>query len=182
MTEKRKARLTAADGNVPRVTTLDPSTVPFLAHGLTWEETPAGYAFRTAARTVTETDLMGFVALCGFTEPLFLDARNAAEGGYTGRLVPGSLTFCLAEGLVMQTNAIHGTGMAFMHMELDVKKPVYVGDTIEVVVEITESRASSRAGTGIVTARNTVFNQKGDAVMEYTPVRMIRGRDFVAKG
>ena len=78
----------------------------------------------------------------------------------------------------MQTNAIHGTGMAFMHMELDVKKPVYVGDTIEVVVEITESRASSRKGTGIVTALNTVFNQHGDVVLTYTPIRMIRGRDF----
>lgn len=162
------------------MTTTDPTSVPHLAKGLNWEDTPTGYAFRTARRTLTETDLVNFVGICGFTEPLFLDASNAAEGGYTGRLVPGSLTFCLAEGLVMQTNAIHGTGMAFMHMELDVKKPVYVGDTIEVVVEITESRASSRKGTGIVSATNTVFNQRGEVVLTYTPVRMIRGRDFEA--
>jgi acyl dehydratase len=159
------------------VTALDPTTVPLLATGLYWEDTPAGYSFRTSARTITETDVINFVSVCGFTEPLFLDARHAAQGGYTGRLVPGSLTMCLAEGLVMQTNAIHGTGLAFMHMELDIKKPVYVGDTIEVVVEITESRASSRKGTGIVTARNTVFNQRAEPVMVYTPVRMIRGRD-----
>jgi acyl dehydratase len=120
---------------------------------------------------------MAFVTVCGFTEPLFLDARQAAADGYAGRLVPGSLTFCLAEGLVMQTNVIHGTGMAFMHMELDIKGPVYVGDTIEVVVEITESRASSRSGTGVVTAKNTVFNQRGEAVMEYSPVRLVRGRE-----
>ena len=28
-----------------------------------------------------------------------------------------------------------------------------------------------------MTARNTVFNQGGEVVMEYTPVRLIRGRD-----
>src|SRR5439155_6336183 len=119
-----------------------------------------------------------FVSLAGFTEPLFMDARHAAEGGYTGRLCPGALTFVLAEGLVLQTNALHGTGLAFMHMELDVRRPVYVGDTIEVVVEVTESRASSKAGRGIVSATNTVLNQNGDVVLVYTPIRMIRGSDF----
>ena len=163
------------------MTSVDPRAIPHLVKGLTWEDTPVGYAFRTAARTITETDVVNFVALCGFTEPLFLDARHAAEGGYTGRLVPGSLTFTFAEGLVMQTNAIHGTGMAFLHMDLDVVKPVYAGDTIEVVVEITESRASSRPGTGIVKALNTVFNQRHDVVMTYTPIRMIRGRDFESR-
>ncbi len=156
---------------------IDPKNVPLYARGANWEDTPTGTTFRTAARTITEPDLMSFVSVCGLTEPLFLDARHAGGDGYTGRLVPGSMTFCIAEGLVMQTNVIHGTGMAFMHTDLDVRKPVYVGDTIEVVVEITESRASSRAGAGVVTARNTVFNQGGEVVMEYTPVRLIRGRD-----
>ena len=49
-------------------------------------------SFRTAARTVTESDLTAFVNLCGFNEPLFYDARHAAEGGYRGRLVPGAMS------------------------------------------------------------------------------------------
>jgi acyl dehydratase len=65
-----------------------------------------------------------------------------------------------------------------MHMELDVRRPVYVGDTIEVVVEITESRASSKPGRGVVSATNTVYNQRGEVVLVYTPVRLVRGRDF----
>ena len=149
-----------------------------LGRGLNWEDTPAGFAFRTSARTITEADLMAFVTLCGFTEPLFTDARHAAEGNYEGRLVPGALTFAMAEGLVLQTNALHGTWLAFMHMELDVRRPVYVGDTIDVVVEITESRASSRPGRGVVSARNTVYNQRGEDVLRYDPIRLIRGRDF----
>lgn len=148
--------------------------------GKTWEETPAGTRFRTLSRTITEADLVAFVTLNTFVEPLFFDAHHAAEGGYTKRLVPGSLTYCFAEGLVMQTGAISGTGLALMHVDFDATAPVYVGDTITVDVEITESRASSRPGRGIVSSRNVITNQDGVVVMTYNPVRMIRGKDFVA--
>jgi len=156
-----------------------PSEVPPLVVGQTWEEMTVGSAFRTAARTITETDLINFVTLVGFNEPLFWDARHGATAGYSGRLVPGALTYCLAEGLTIQSHVLHGTGLAFMHMELDVRGPVFVGDTLECVVEVTESRPSSKAGRGVVASRNTVYNQRGELVLVYTPVRLIRGRDFV---
>jgi len=150
---------------------------PFM-RGLTYEEMSVGSRFKTGARTITEADLIAFVTLCGFNEPLFWDARHAASAGYAGRLVPGALTYAIAEGLTIQTHVLHGTGLAFMHMELDVRRPVVVGDTIEVVVEVTESRPSSKPGRGVVAARNTVFNQRGEDVLVYTPVRLIRGRDY----
>jgi acyl dehydratase len=134
-----------------------------------------GSRFRTAARTVTETDLVTFVNLTGFIEPLFRDASFAATAGYRGRLVPAALTFGLAEGLVIETNVIHGTGMAFLSMDFSVKGPVYVGDTLHVVVEVLESRGASSGERGIVTTRNTVRNSEGGDVLVYTPVRMIRG-------
>ncbi|MEU1271847.1 MaoC/PaaZ C-terminal domain-containing protein [Streptomyces sp. NPDC005799] len=154
--------------------------IPPLVKGLTYEEMPVGQVFRTARRTVTETDLVNFVTWGGFTEPLFWDATHAAEGGYTGRLVPGGLTYCLAEGLVLQTNVLHGTGLAFLHMELTVHGPVYVGDTLYAVVETTGSRPSSKPGRGVVTSRVTVRNQRDEAVLVYCPVRLIRGRDYEA--
>ena len=149
-----------------------------LVHGQTFEEMTVGSSFRTSARTITESDMVMFRQLAGFTEPLFLDARHAGESGYSGTLVPGMLTFAYAEGLVLQTNVISGTGMAFMHTEVDWVAPVYVGDTISVVVEVTESRPSKSGGRGVVSTRNTVVNQRNETVVTYTPVRMIRGRDF----
>jgi acyl dehydratase len=151
---------------------------PLLAHGQTWEEMTAGSAFRTAARTITETDLITFVTWSGFTEALFLDASHAAAGGYTGRLVPGALVYCIGEGLVLQTNVLNGTGLAFMSMDLTIKRPVYVGDTLHVVVEVTEARAASNGPRGVVTTRNSVRNQRDEDVLIYTPVRLIRGRDY----
>jgi acyl dehydratase len=151
---------------------------PLLSEGRTWQQMPVGLAFRTAARTLTEADLMNFIGVSGYTEPLFLDASHAAEGGYTGRLIPGAMTFAIAEGLVLQTNVLHGTGIAFMHADMKVASPAYVGDTVHVTVEITESRQSRRPGRGIVVSRNTVVNSRGDEVLIYNPVRMIRGDDF----
>jgi len=136
-----------------------------------------GFSFRTASRTITEADIHAFVMLAGVNEPLFLDARVAAEAGYQGRLVPGMMTFSYAEGLVIQTGSIHGTGLAFLHTDLDIEGPVYAGDTITVVVEVTDQRAASSGNRGLVTTRNTVVNQHGDVVMIYTPVRLTKGAE-----
>ena len=90
------------------------------------------------------------------------------------------MTFSYAEGLVIQGGSIHGTGLAFLHTDLDIKGPVYVGDTITVVVEVTEQRAASSGNRGVVTTRNTVYNQHGDVVMVYSPVRLTKGAEPVA--
>lgn len=149
-----------------------------LVRGLTFEEMPVGHVFRTARRTVTEADLITFVTWGGFTEPLFLDASHAAEGGYTGRLVPGGMVYCIAEGLVLQTNVLHGTGLALMHMEMSISLPVYVGDTVYAVVETIGSRPASKGARGVVTSRISVRNQRDDEVLVYQPVRLIRGKDY----
>jgi acyl dehydratase len=173
-----EAGLPRDGGGTPLTTHPDQAYPPLLAQGQTWEDMTVGSAFRTGARTITETDLVTFVTWSGFTEPLFLDASHAAGGGYTGRLVPGALVYCLAEGLVMQTNVLNGTGLAFMSMDLTISHPTYVGDTVHVVVEVTESRAASKGERGVVTTRNSVRNQRGEDVLSYTPVRLIRGRDY----
>jgi acyl dehydratase len=151
-------------------------SVPVLLHGQTFEEMAPGSRFRTASRTITETDLISFVTLTGMNEPLFMDAAAARDASYAGRLVPGALVFSYAEGLVMQTGIIHGTGLAFLRADLDVKGPTFVGDTITVVVEVAESRPARSGARGVVTTRNTVVKRDGGAVLVYEPVRLIRGR------
>lgn len=157
---------------------LKSSQVEPLVRGMTWEQMTPGSTFRTAKRTVTETDLVQFITWGGFNEPLFYDASHAQAGGYTGRLIPGAMIYCIAEGLILQTNVLNGTGLAFMHMELTVKRPVYVGDTLHALVHTVESRASSKPGRGVVTAFVSVRNQHDDEVLTFTPVRLIRGADF----
>ncbi|MCW2526923.1 MAG: hypothetical protein JWM76_1783 [Pseudonocardiales bacterium] len=159
---------------------IDLAGISLIASGLTYEEMVVGSRFRTARRTITEADLVGFITLVGITEPLFWDSQGSLDAGYSGRLVPGSLTFSYAEGLVMQTNVIHNTGLAFMSTEMSVLAPVFVGDSITVVVEVLESRPSGSGARGVVTARNTVVKHDGSVVMIYTPVRLVKGRSYGA--
>jgi len=160
------------------VTQTPQDEIPLLVHGRTWEDMPTGSAFRTAKRTITETDLVTFLHVSGINEPLFYDAGHAAGAGYSGRLVPGALVYVIAEGLILQTNVLHGTGLAFMSMEYSINSPTFVGDTIQVVVEVEESRVSSRGGRGVVRTRCGILNQRGEEVACFTPVRLIRGRDY----
>lgn len=149
-----------------------------MGQGLTWEESSIGAVHRTLARTVSETDIVNFVNLCGFTEPLFMDMEYVARESLFGRrAAPGALTFALAEGLIIQTGLIHGTGMAWLGAEIRLSAPVLAGDTIRVEVEITDKRETKKPDRGIVTYEHRILNQRDELVMEARVQRMIRRRE-----
>jgi len=146
-----------------------------LGEGLNFEGHAVGAVYRTLARTVSETDIVNFVNLCGFNEPLFMDMEYVArESVFKRRAAPGALTFALSEGLIMQTGLIHGTGMAWLGGELKIVAPVLEGDTIRVEVEIVDKRETKKADRGIVTYRHRVLNQRDELVLEAKVQRMIR--------
>lgn len=145
--------------------------------GLYFEDFPPGQHYKTDRRTVTEADHVNFTTSFGFFEPLFMDAPYIAEHTpYQGRLVPGALTFSMAEGLTILSGIIHGTGMALLGVEMTVLNPVSVGDTLTVDIEVAGKRETRNPERGIVTFFQRVLNQDGQAVMEYTVKRMIRRR------
>jgi acyl dehydratase len=144
-------------------------------HGLTWEEHAIGARYETLGRTVSEADVAAFVNLCGFNEPLFMDMEFVArESVFKGRPSPGAFTFALAEGLVMQTGLIHGTGMSYLGSDVRVVAPVLVGDTIRVHVSVVDKRETRKPDRGIVTYRHQVTNQRSEVVLEATITRMIK--------
>lgn len=144
---------------------------------LWFEDYDAGFSMTTARRTVAEYDILSFVTLGGFNEALFLDVEYLKEhSSFGGRIAPGALVFSYAEGLVIQTGYLAGSAVAFLSANMSVKGPVKVGDTIGVEVGFTEKRLTSRGDRGVVTTQNTVRNQAGATVLEYTASRLIRTR------
>ena len=130
-------------------------------------------------RTVTEFDVMTYVTLVGYLEPLFIDEEYIREeSGFGSRIAPGLLTTSMADALIAQTGVLHGTGMALLEINgLKMKAPVRVGDTIRVDVEITEKRETSLPDRGVVSSKQVVRNQRGEAVVEYAVSRLIRLRE-----
>lgn len=159
--------------------TTAPDDIPTLGLGLRWEDTPTGFRFRTVGRTITDADITAFVGVTGMTEVLFTNLEYLrTESLFDGRLVPGALVYCFAEGLLMQS-VVQGTGLSFLNMEFNVLGPTFSGDTIRVECEVLEARPSRKPGRGIVKTRNTVVKQDGTPVIVYTPTRLVKGRDYV---
>ncbi|MAZ02238.1 MAG: acyl dehydratase [Sneathiella sp.] len=146
--------------------------------GLHFEELPMGKQFKTIGRTITESDIVNFINCTGMTEVLFIDLEYLENhSDIRGRVAPGALGYTIAEGLLVQSTMQH-TGLAFLNMELDVRAPVFAGDTIHVECEVIESRLTSKGTRGLVRTRNKVINQNGQVVIEYTPLRMVKCRDI----
>jgi acyl dehydratase len=146
-----------------------------IGHGVYFDDYKVGATYQTLGRTISETDIVNFVNLGGFTEPLFMDMEYVKkESLYGTRMAPGAMTLTMSEGLVMQTGMIHGVGMAWLGGEVKVTAPVLAGDTIRVEVEIAGKRETKKPDRGIVTYKHRVLNQRGETVMELTLQRMIK--------
>jgi len=148
--------------------------------GFCLEDLPVGRQFKTIGRTVTEADITNFVNCTGMVEVLFTNLEFLAhESDIKRRLAPAALVYAFAEGLLVQSTMQY-TGLAFLHMELNVENPVFAGDTVHAECEIIEARRSrsrSRPGRGLVRTRIRVVKQDSTVALTYTPLRMIKCRE-----
>src|SRR5687768_1953481 len=142
-----------------------------VGRGFCFEDLRVGFRFRTHRRTIAESDVAGFVNLTWLTEELFTVADDAGRA-IKGRAVPAALVYSFAEGLLLPT--MQDTGLAFLNASLDVKGPTVVGDTIHVEAQVTEARLTSKGDRGLVRFANKVVNQRGETVLEYNPLRLLK--------
>jgi acyl dehydratase len=141
--------------------------LPVVGRGFAFEDLRLGFRFRTHRRTIAESDLVAFINATWLTEELFAVSEKDRP-----RLVPGALVYSFAEGLLLPT--MQDTGVAFLNATLDVKAPTHVGDTIHVESEVLEHRLTSKGDRGLVRFANKVVNQRGEAVLEYNPLRLLK--------
>src|SRR5262245_64811959 len=105
-----------------------------------FEDFEVGAEYATHARTITETDIVTFVNLFGFYEPLFIDMEFVKNQSLFGdRIAPGSFTFALSEGMTIQSGLVRG-GMALLGVqEMKIPAPLRCGDTVHVKVTVLAS-------------------------------------------
>ena len=150
--------------------------LPTVGRGFAFEDLKPGFRFRTHRRTIAEADVAAFINLTWLTEELFAvvedEMRDSSNRSIKGRVVPGALVYSFAEGLLLPT--MQDTGLAFLNGTLDVKGPTVVGDTIHVEAEVIEHRLTSKGDRGLVRFANNVVNQRGEAVLAYNPLRLLK--------
>jgi acyl dehydratase len=151
-----------------------------LSCALYFEDCAVGTTWRSAGRTILESDLGTFINFAWFHEDLFTNLHDRAANAIQGRPVPMAMVFAMAEGLILPS--IDGTGLAFLNVDLDAKAPTFVGDTVYVQCEVIEARLTSKGDRGLVRTQNTVMNAKGETVLVYRPKRLMKLRGGRAAG
>ncbi|MFN2150691.1 MAG: MaoC/PaaZ C-terminal domain-containing protein [Anaerolineales bacterium] len=135
--------------------------------GKYFEEFEVGQRIVTAGRTVTEADVVTFAGLSGDFNQMHVDAEYSAKSMFGQRVAHGLLGLSIASGLAVQTGVLEGTILAFREItEWKFSRPIFLGDTIHVVMEVKETKAMARLGGGLVGLKLSVVNQNGDTVMK----------------
>lgn len=123
----------------------------------TFEELKLGRAAEYT-RCVEERDIDLFAAVSGDVNPVHLDETFAADTVFRGRVAHGMLTGAFvsaALGTVMP-----GPGTIYLGQNLRFQRPVRIGDTLTVRLEVTARREDK----GIVTIACEVVNQDAETV------------------
>jgi len=143
------------------------SPLPSSPRGMYFEEFQTGQKFTSAARTITEADIVGFAGLSGDYNQIHTDAEYSKKSPFGQRVAHGLLGLSVASGLAVQSGIVEGTVIAWREInEWKFVQPVLIGDTIHAEMEIIETKALRRIGGGAVVLEIAVKNQRGETVMK----------------
>lgn len=126
-------------------------------------------------RTVTETDNVLFSTMTMNPQPLHLDAEYSSTTEFGRPLVNSLFTLGLVVGLAVPELTLGTTVANLGFTQVDFPSPVFAGDTIHVVTEVTAVRESrSRPEVGIVTFAHHGINQHDQEVCLAVRAAMMR--------
>lgn len=90
------------------------------------------------SKTMSETDIYQFSAVTGDFNPAHVNEVYAENTFFKKRIAHGMLTLSLVSNIL--GTQLPGPGTIFVSESVQFKAPVYINDTIEAVVEITEKQ------------------------------------------
>jgi acyl dehydratase len=142
-----------------------------------FEDFEVGATFSTAARTITESDVMTFAGLSGDFNPLHVDREFSNSGPFGEPIAHGLLVLAVASGLGVQTGIYTGTNLAFLGLE-DWKfvGAVKFGDTIRMESTVIETRRTSKRDRGVVRIKQEIRKQDGEVVQTGIFVSLMAAR------
>ena len=130
------------------------------------EDLAAGQTFVSAARTITEADVVAFAGLSGDFNPIHTDAEFAKDSPYGQRVVYGLLGLSIATGLLDRLGVFSGSAIAMLGItDWTFTGPVFIGDTVRLELTILGVRPSrSKPDRGVVERRFELRNQRDELV------------------
>lgn len=143
------------------------SPLPTQPRGMYFHEFQPGQRIVSAGRTITESDIVLFAGLSGDYNQMHVDADYSQKTSFGQRVAHGLLGLSIASGLAFQTGVLEGTVLAFREInEWKFIKPVFIGDTLHVELNVKEVKEMRRIGAGSVTIAIDMQNQENETVMK----------------
>ncbi len=135
--------------------------------GMYFEEFELGQRITSPGRTITEADVVTFAGLSGDSNSIHTDAEYAKNSAFGQRVAHGLLGVSIVSGLAMRTGIMEGAVIAFREIKnWKFSLPVFIGDTIHVIMEVSEKKAMPRLGGGSILLSLDVRNQDDQTVMK----------------
>ncbi|WP_434458243.1 MaoC family dehydratase [Stutzerimonas urumqiensis] len=113
----------------------------------------------TFSKTVQEADVQLFAAVSGDRNPVHLDADFAAGTLFKERIAHGMYSGALISAAI--ACELPGPGTIYLGQQLSFSRPVKLGDTLRVELEILEKQPKNR-----VRIATRVFNQHDEQVVD----------------
>lgn len=134
-----------------------------------------GMEFTSPGRTVTETDVIAFAGLTGDYAELHTNANLMAHSEFGQRIAHGMLGISIQLGLATRVLPPFGA-VAFLGIsDWRFLRPVFIGDTVKALVEVTGMRESrSHPGHEVLTMKRDLVNQRGETTQTGTTVSLVR--------
>ncbi len=111
-------------------------------------------------RTVTEEDIEKFADVSGDRNPIHLDEEFAKKTIFQGRIAHGMLSAAFISTVL--ASKLPGPGSIYLKQELIFKKPIRIGDTIIITVEVIDKDDEKER----ITLRTTCTNQHNEMVVD----------------
>lgn len=118
-------------------------------------------------RTITEADVVLFAGVTGDMNPMHIDEITAGASRFGRRIAHGMI----AAGLISAVlgTRVPGPGTVYLKQNLSFRRPIYIGDTVTAIVEVTALREDKP----IVTLDTRVINQEGEVCVEGEAVVLV---------
>lgn len=142
-----------------------------------FEDFAVGQRFESAAREISESDILAFAT--DFDPQYFhADPDRAAASHFDGLIASGLHTLSVSMGQFFRLRLLEDANLSSPGMdELRWLKPVRPGDAIRQQVEVLECRPSrSKPDRGLLVMRHDTLNQRDERVMTFTCMHLLRRR------
>jgi 3-hydroxybutyryl-CoA dehydratase len=138
-----------------------PITQPYLY----FEDLDLDAVYQSAARTVTEADVVTFAGFSGDFNPIHIDHEFAKATPFRRPIAHGFAVFSIASGLSIHAPLTKTVALLGVR-EWKFANPVYFGDTIHVLSTVKEKHVKGVGKRGEIVWHRQITSHEGKVVQE----------------